>query len=101
MKIRLMGSGLWWNHLGAEFSRYACCERTANRAAARAFVQPHQGEQFPDELPGEAPIVRVTIGRIEVRAAPAPTPPPRKPARPAGPTLTLDAYLKARKEGAR
>jgi hypothetical protein len=49
----------------------------------------------------EPPIVRVTIGRIDVRAAPAPPPPSRKPARHAGPTLTLDAYLKQRKEGAR
>jgi hypothetical protein len=46
----------------------------------------------------EAPIVRVTIGRIDVRAAPAP---PRKPPLARGPALTLDAYLKERKEGRR
>jgi hypothetical protein len=47
----------------------------------------------------QAPIVRVTIGRIEVRAAPAAAAPPRRAAKRAagGPTLTLDAYLKARR----
>jgi hypothetical protein len=73
----------------------------ANREAARAFVQPHRADQFSHELRDEAPIVRVTIGRIDVRAAPAPVPPPRKTAIPAPPKLTLDAYLKSRKEGAR
>lgn len=47
------------------------------------------------------PVVRVTIGRIDVRAAPAPYSPQRKP--PSGPTppLALDEYLKSRKDGAR
>jgi hypothetical protein len=49
----------------------------------------------------QAPIVRVTIGRIDVRAAPTPAPPPRKAAQPVPPVLTLDAYLKERKEGRR
>ncbi len=49
----------------------------------------------------QSPIVRVTIGRIEVRAAAAPTPPARKASRASEPKLTLDAYLKSRKEGAR
>jgi hypothetical protein len=57
---------------------------------------------FPNEThSNERPIVRVTIGRIEVRAAPAPSTPPRKPAPRSEPKLTLDAYLKARQEGAR
>jgi hypothetical protein len=43
----------------------------------------------------------VTIGRIDVRATPAPASPLRKPATAAKPVLDLDAYLKARKEGAR
>jgi hypothetical protein len=38
------------------------------------------------------PVVRVTIGRIEVRAISQPPPPPRSP-RPAAPRLSLDEYL--------
>ncbi len=57
---------------------------------------------FPNEsAANEPPIVRVTIGRIEVHAAPAPAAPARKPPARSQPKLTLDAYLKARKEGAR
>jgi hypothetical protein len=48
-----------------------------------------------------APVVRVTIGRIDVRAAPAPASPPRRAAAAAKPALALDAYLKSRKEGTR
>jgi hypothetical protein len=55
----------------------------------------------PNESTSQPPIVRVTIGRIDVRAAPAPAAPTRKTAPLNGPKLTLDAYLKARKEGAR
>jgi hypothetical protein len=57
--------------------------------------------RFSDEPRGQAPIVRVTIGRIDVRAAPTPERSPRKPVRQIGPTLTLDGYLKERKEGRR
>jgi hypothetical protein len=55
----------------------------------------------PAQSISEPPIVRVTIGRIDVRAAPAPAAATRKTAPPSGPKLTLDAYLKARKERAR
>jgi hypothetical protein len=44
------------------------------------------------------PVVRVTIGRIEVRAT-APAPPPAPAARPAGPRLSLEEYLRRRNEG--
>jgi len=80
---------------------------TALAAAARPTrvvaggVQPSRVALRPTESNHEPPIVRVTIGRIEVRAEAPPTGPPRKaPARP-GPKLTLDAYLKERKEGRR
>lgn len=57
--------------------------------------------RFEKEQPtSAAPIVRVTIGRIEVRAAPAPTP-TRKTVKSAPPALTLEAYLNSRKGGAR
>lgn len=52
-------------------------------------------------LASEPPIVRVTIGQIDVRTTPAPAAPTRKTATPSGPKLTLDAYLQSRKEGAR
>jgi hypothetical protein len=55
----------------------------------------------PAQSISEPPIVRVTIGRIDVRAAPGPAVPTRKTAPASGPKLTLDAYLKARKERAR
>jgi hypothetical protein len=52
--------------------------------------------------PAPAPetVVRVTIGRIEVRAA-APAAPraPTQAARSAGPRLTLEEYLRRRGEG--
>jgi hypothetical protein len=54
------------------------------------------------EFEHRAPIVRVTIGRIEVRAeiaAPAAAAPAARPLQ--VPTLTLDEYLKQRQEGKR
>jgi hypothetical protein len=50
----------------------------------------------------QAPSIRVTIGRIEVRAefsTPAPAPAPARPARSS--PLSLDDYLKQRREGKR
>ena len=54
----------------------------------------------PNEFPEQAPIVRVTIGRIDVRATP-PAVPSRKSSTRSEPKLTLDAYLKSRREGRR
>ena len=54
----------------------------------------------PNESPGQPPIVRVTIGRIDVRATPPATPSRKSSAR-SEPKLTLDAYLKSRREGTR
>jgi hypothetical protein len=48
--------------------------------------------------PAAEPVIRVTIGRIEVRAA-APAPPPAPAARPASPQLSLEDYLRRRGEG--
>lgn len=67
----------------------------------RALMQEDRTVRFSDEPRHEAPIVRVSIGRIEVRAAPAPAPPPRKAVRAAPPALSLDAYLQSRKDGGR
>lgn len=54
----------------------------------------------PNEWPEQPPIVRVTIGRIDVRATP-PAAPLRKSSARSEPKLTLDAYLKSRREGTR
>jgi hypothetical protein len=54
----------------------------------------------PNESPGQPPIVRITIGRIDVRATP-PAAPSRKSSTRSEPKLTLDAYLKSRREGTR
>jgi hypothetical protein len=56
---------------------------------------------WPKEQPAEPPIVRVTIGRIEVRAAAAPVAAARQPVPPSPPKLTLEAHLKSRREGGR
>jgi hypothetical protein len=45
--------------------------------------------------------VNVTIGRIDVRAVPAPGPPANRPALPAAPVSSLDDYLRQRTEGSR
>jgi hypothetical protein len=47
-----------------------------------------------------APIIRVTIGRVEVRAVHSPAPAP-KPAKPAPPKLSLENYLRKRARGSR
>jgi hypothetical protein len=54
----------------------------------------------PNESPEQPTIVRVTIGRIDVRAT-TPAVPSRKSSPRSEPKLTLDAYLKSRREGTR
>jgi len=72
----------------------------ARREPARSRPD-EQGVALP-ELPSSPPIVRVTIGRVEVRAILLPTsPPPRIPPARRGPALSLDDYLKQRNEGQR
>jgi hypothetical protein len=68
-------------------------------SSAPAPVDRHEEPQTPTP---DAPIIRVTIGRIEVRAImpPAPAPPRQPPSRPA-PRLSLEEYLHQRREGRR
>lgn len=66
---------------------------SAQRARKRVAFQPNEWTEQP-------PIVRVTIGRIDVRATP-PAAPSRKSSARSEPKLTLDAYLKSRREGRR
>jgi hypothetical protein len=51
--------------------------------------------------PVPAPVVRVTIGQIEIRAVHAPPESPRSRTAPPGPVLTLADYLAQRREGRR
>jgi hypothetical protein len=74
---------------------------TAGAIAEAADMTPAEGVPTPVRA-ARPPLIRVTIGRIEVRAilpAPAVARPVAKPA-PAG-ALTLDEYLKQRSEGKR
>jgi len=75
--------------------------RPGSAIPAKTTREIERAVELPNEPRTEAPIVRVTIGRIEVRAVPAPATPARKPSRASEPKLTLDAYLKSRKEGSR
>ena len=67
-------------------------------SAAGPELQPPA--RLPQVEPAAAPRIQVTIGRIEVRAAPtaAPAPPRPGPAR-HGPTVSLQDYLKRRSGG--
>jgi len=73
-------------------SRIITAGRAARRVERSLFAR--------NETPDNGPIVRVTIGRIDVRAETA-APPPRKQTPRSAPKLTLEAYLKSRKEGGR
>ena len=66
---------------------------TTSRDLGRDLFRPNESTERP-------PIVRVTIGRIDVRATP-PAVPLGKSSTRSEPKLTLDAYLKSRREGMR
>jgi hypothetical protein len=78
-------------------------------ASASIVVQPRVTAAQATELatqvasepipPAAPPTIRVTIGRVEVRAMLPPTPPARQTSRTA-PSLSLDEYLRARRGGA-
>jgi hypothetical protein len=78
-------------------------EREDAGAARHGLPAPPSRPAVVVEQParGDAPSVRVTIGRIEVRAVTPPTPPPRPAARLRPPRLTLDDYVRRRDERAR
>ena len=62
----------------------------------RPFTEPFALPQNSKAASEPAPIIRVNIGRIEVRAV-TPAAPPARPKRPrAGPMLSLEDYLKQR-----
>jgi hypothetical protein len=84
--------------------KYAAKKKRVSQALSEP--RPTQSRRRKDFSPVEqrpstsAPIIRVTIGRVEVRAihAPAPTP---KPAKPPPPKLSLENYLRQRERGSR
>jgi hypothetical protein len=87
---------LWKNSVTASRSkrpRPATLLATTSRNLERDSLTPNESSE-------QQPIVRVTIGRIDVRATPQAVP-SRKSATPLEPKLTLDAYLKSRREGTR
>jgi hypothetical protein len=61
-------------------------------------LRPHPRSSRLEEAP--RPLVRVSIGRVEVRAAVA-TPPPSRRVGPADSRLPLEEYLRQRREGRR
>jgi hypothetical protein len=88
----------------------AAAQTTAPSTAIRALVSaprknatkgraPIQTKSFPGNDSGSARTIRVTIGRIEVRAIQPP--PERAPPRPvrAAPKMSLDEYLRSRNGG--
>jgi hypothetical protein len=68
-------------------------------AAARRRTTADGSDSRAGEAAGEgetaAPVIRVTIGRVDVRAVNAPAPPARRETTPA-PKLTLEDYLRSR-----
>lgn len=69
-------------------------------ASGRGGIPAGGRRAAPAMPPGEpAPQVRVTIGRIDVRAVQPVSPPQPQPAQQAEPLLSLDAYLKQRSDG--
>lgn len=65
-------------------------------------MTPRSAAEQQEQGPAATPTIRVTIGRVEVRAVvqPAPDPPRAAPAR-SGSILSLDEYLKQRNGGRR
>ena len=65
-------------------------------------MTPRSAAEQREPGPAATPTIRVTIGRVEVRAIvpPAPAPPRAAPAR-SGPMISLDEYLKQRNGGRR
>ena len=81
----------------AERNRESTREPAIQPISIEQIVPPAETRPRASE-PTEPAIIRVTIGRIEVRATTPPLPPaPRT--RPGGPALTLDDYLKQRNGG--
>jgi hypothetical protein len=77
--------------------------KVAARPQVAPFVQAASAPIVePASIPPTAPIIRVSIGRVEVRAVMAPQAPlPPRPQVRSGPSLSLEDYLKEREGGKR
>jgi hypothetical protein len=64
-----------------------------------SIQEPDSSPQLPAQP--EPPVIKVTIGRVEIRATASPisTPPSRSASKPPQPTLSLENYLKSRNGG--
>lgn len=75
---------------------------TVRPRVSTAPAAPGQPARSPIEpQPAPQPVVRITIGRIEVRAERENTPRPARPARPEPGRLTLEEYARQRSRGER
>ncbi|KAF5414492.1 MAG: hypothetical protein C5S48_08840 [Candidatus Methanogaster sp.] len=81
----------------AERNRESTREPASQPVAIERITSPEKTRMQVSE-PAEPAVIRVTIGRIEVRATTPPLPPAPR-ARPRGPALTLDDYLNKRNGG--
>jgi hypothetical protein len=85
-------------HVASQFA--APVPAPTRRPVAVEFPAPQTGAE-PVSLPA-APTIRVSIGRIDVRAVLPPTPPAQRATSPrSGHKLSLEEYLKQRKGGSR
>ena len=73
----------------------------ANNSARRESLQPAQADLTNLEASHQPPTIRITIGRVEVRAVQAPPTAPARPAPRPAPALSLADYLKGRNEARR
>jgi hypothetical protein len=72
---------------------------TPNRQAVVSFPRAQTLDQISDHTEtAEAPVINVTIGRVEVRAVTAPAP-PKNAHRAKAQTMSLDEYLRTRGNG--
>jgi hypothetical protein len=70
------------------------------KTRASGTVRRKDFSQVNQRSSGPAPTIRVTIGRVEVRAVQSPAPTP-KPAKARPPKLSLEDYLRKRERGSR
>lgn len=68
--------------------------RPLNLAAEPPWLSDFRQEPHPLSENARPPVVKITIGRIDVRAAAPPPPPPARKREPAKPRMTLEDYLK-------
>ena len=86
-----------WMCLTLGLSMLVCSVILAPTQVARADDSNSRANETANETTGEtaAPVIRVTIGRIDVRAVNASAPQARR-AMPAAPKLSLEEYLRSR-----